>query len=65
MIDLQTARDTRRATLEPWRCDGSSRGGMRCNRLLMMLDYGRPSFIQIKCPSCGALNTFVEAHRTV
>lgn len=65
MIDLQTERDTRRAALEPWRCDGSVRGSNRCNRMLMMLDYGRPSFIQIKCPSCGYLNTFVEAHRPV
>jgi len=60
MIELQQMRDQRRAALEPWRCDGE-----RCKRLLMMLDYGRPSFIQIKCPSCGHLNTFVEAHRPV
>lgn len=65
MIDLQTERDTRRAALEPWRCDGLVRGGSRCNHMLMMLDYGRPSFIQIKCPSCKHLNTFVEAHRPV
>lgn len=65
MIDLQTERDTRRAVLEAWRCDGSVRSGSPCHRLLMMLDYGRPSFIQIKCPSCGHLNTFVEAHHPV
>lgn len=60
MIDLQQERETRRATLAPWRCDGP-----RCTRMLMMLDWDRPSFIQIKCPSCGHLNTFVEAHRPV
>jgi phage FluMu protein Com len=65
MIDLQTERDTRRATLEPWRCDGSIRGGDRCNRLLMLLDWNRPSFIQVKCSGCGHLNLFVEAHRPV
>lgn len=58
MIDLQTERDTRRAALEPWRCDGA-----RCTRILMYLDWNRPSFIQVKCPACGHLNTFVEAHR--
>jgi phage FluMu protein Com len=65
VIDMQTERETRRATLEPWRCDGSVRGESRCNRMLMMLDWHRPSFIQVKCPSCGTLNTFVEAHRPV
>lgn len=65
MIDLRTERDQRRATLEPWRCDGSSRSGSRCNRLLMLLDWNRPSYIQVKCPGCGHINTFVEAHRPV
>jgi len=70
MIDQQarpmTERDTRRAALDPWRCDGSARnGGAVCTRILMYLDWNRPSFIQVKCPSCGHLNTFVEAHRTV
>lgn len=60
MIDLQSERDTRRATLTPWRCDGA-----RCTRILMFLDWERPSFIQIKCPACGQMNTFVEAHRPV
>ena len=63
MIDLTAERDTRRAGLEPWRCEGKERG--KCNRLLMLLDWNRPSYIQIKCPACGHLNTFVEAYRPV
>lgn len=62
VIDLRTERDQRRATLEPWRCDGAQRNGQRCGRLLMNLDWNRPSFIQVKCPACGQINTFVEAH---
>lgn len=59
----EQARDARRAVLEPWRCSGAVRGNGRCNRLLMLLDWSRPSYIQVKCPACGELNTFVEAHR--
>lgn len=65
MIDLQAERDTRRATLEPWRCDGRTRGDSSCNRLLMMLDWNRPSFIQVKCSGCGHMNTFVESRQPV
>lgn len=45
--------------LTPWRCDGE-----RCTRLLAYLDASRPSFLQIKCPSCGHVSTWVEAYRT-
>lgn len=63
MIDLQQERDTRRAALEPWRCEGSLRDGRPCRKVLMELDWGRPSFIRKVCERCGHPNVFVEAYR--
>jgi len=62
MIELEQRRDTRRAALEPWRCDGV-KDGRPCNKVLMELDWGRPSYIRKLCDRCGHVNTFVEAYR--
>ena len=64
MVTLDEARDRRRATLEPWRCDGKLRDGRVCGKLLMELDKERPSFIRKACERCGFMNVFVEAYRS-
>lgn len=65
MIQLEERRDTRRAVLEPWLCEGTLKdsSGRPCRKVLMELDYGRPSYIRKKCDRCGHLNVFVEAYR--
>lgn len=65
MIDLQTERDTRRAALAPWVCDGKLRDGRPCRKTLMELDWQRPSYIRKVCERCGHTNVFVEAYRPV
>jgi hypothetical protein len=57
------ARTARRAILRPWHCDGTLRDGRVCGRVLMELDWDRPSFIVKACERCGHRNTFVEAYR--
>lgn len=63
MIDLRTERDQRRAVLEPWKCDGTMRNGRPCLKLLMKLDWARPSAIEVICERCGHRNLFVESYR--
>lgn len=62
MIDLTTERDTRRATLEPWLCEGNLRDGRPCRKKLMEIDFDRPSFIRKVCERCGHSNVHVEAY---
>jgi hypothetical protein len=64
-VPLQTACDTRRAALDPWKCDGMLRDGRPCCKTLMELDWGRPSYIRKVCERCGHINVFVEAYRPV
>ena len=56
MIEPQAERDTRRAALEPWHCSA-------CRRVLMEVDFDRPSFIRKVCERCKHVNLFVEAFR--
>lgn len=63
MVTLDDVRDRRRATLEPWLCDGNLRDGRPCRKTLMELDKERPSFIRKSCERCGHMNVFVEAYR--
>lgn len=56
-----TERDTRRAMLEPWRCDGKLDDGSLCRKVLMELDMARPSFIRKICEKCRAVNIWVES----
>jgi hypothetical protein len=63
MITLDEARDRRRATLEPWLCDGKLRDGRPCRKTLMELDFDRPSFIRKVCERCGHTNVHVETYR--
>lgn len=63
MATLDEARERRRATLEPWRCEGHLRDGRTCSKLLMELDKERPSYIRKACERCGHMNIFVEAYR--
>jgi hypothetical protein len=67
VIDLTIERDTRRATLEPWICEGTLKDGVLkgkpCRKPLMELDWGRPSAIRKVCERCGHTNVFVEAYR--
>lgn len=67
MIDLQTERDTRKAVLEAWICEGKLREGVLkgkpCRKPLMELDMNRPSAIRKVCERCGHVNVFVEAYR--
>lgn len=65
MIDLQTERTHRKATLAPWVCDGNLRDGRPCRKTLMELDWQRPSYIRKVCERCGHANIFVEAYRPV
>lgn len=52
-----------RATLKPWHCEGFIREGWPCRKILMELDWDRPSFIRKTCERCKHVNVFVEAHR--
>jgi hypothetical protein len=60
---LVAERDTRRAALEPWLCDGNLRDGRPCRKVLMELDMNRPSYIKKICERCSTSNIFVEAYR--
>ncbi len=59
----EAAPDGRRAVLAPWLCDGLKEDGGRCNRVLMELDWTRPSFIRKICERCRHVNLFVEVYR--
>lgn len=66
MIQLEERRETRRVTFEPWLCEGTLKDGPMkgrpCRRILMELDYDRPSAIKKTCERCGFLNVHVEAY---
>ena len=55
--------ERRRATLDPWLCDGNLRDGRPCRKVLMELDMARPSYIRKSCERCGHTNIYVEAYR--
>lgn len=40
--------------MREWRCQGTTRYGQKCTKLLGIFDPAAPG--QIKCPSCGHLN---------
>jgi hypothetical protein len=63
VIELQSAREQRRAALEPWKCEGALRDGRECRKTLMELDPARPSYIRKVCERCGFANIWVEAYR--
>lgn len=63
MIDLQTERDTRRAVLEPWYCEGTTKEGRPCRKVLIEMDMSRPSYLRKLCRHCKHVNLFVESYR--
>ena len=65
MVTLDEAPDRRRATLQPWKCEGALRdgSGRPCRKVLIELDPDRPSFLRKICERCGHTNIYVEAYR--
>lgn len=56
-------RDTRRAVLVPWLCEGNLRDGRPCRKVLIELDPERPSFLRKICERCNFMNVWVERHQ--
>jgi phage FluMu protein Com len=49
-----------RAVLTAWRCEGALKDGRPCRKILMELDWRRPSFIRKRCERCATVNLWVE-----
>lgn len=67
MVTLDETRDRRRAVLEPWLCEGTIKDGplkgKPCRKVLIELDFDRPSYLRKQCERCGHTNLHVEAYR--
>lgn len=65
MIETTPKTDSFRATLAPWRCEGALRDGRPCRKVLMELDWSRPSYIHKACERCGRMNVWVEGYASL